>query len=142
MERLETVSKAMDRYAQEPAIVDFAATLSLKSVVMRDSYGACRAKVQYSYIAYSALCSQLQHESMQLKELVEAAKNINSNPDIIYDPTTSLRMVEDFDRTKEVVMDIEDKLYSVCEDLTSRVNYYDIGCNFGPTYGSNDCRVQ
>ncbi len=111
----------MDQYAQEPAIVDFAATLTLKSDVMRESYGACRGKVQYSYIAYSALCSQLQHESQQLKEIVEAAMNINSNPDIIFDPTTSLRMIEDFDRTNEVIQDIEDKLVIACNDLTSRV---------------------
>ena len=50
-----------------------------------------------------------------------AGKNINSNPDILFDPITVLRMVEDLDRTTETIADVEDRLSVVCQDLSSRV---------------------
>lgn len=89
---------------------------------MRDNYGACRGKVQYAYIAYTALCSQLQHETLQLKEVVDGAKGINSNPDVVFDPATTLKMVEDFDRINEMIVDTEIKLSETSEDLTTRVS--------------------
>ena len=88
---------------------------------MKDNYSACRGKVQYTYIAYRALCAQLQHQTEQLTDLVVAGKNINSNPDVIFDPITVLRMVEDLDRTTETIADVEDRLSIVCQDLSSRV---------------------
>ena len=126
-ERLELVRKAMEEYAQEPTVVNFSETLLLRSEVMKENYGACRGKVQYTYLAYRALCSQLQHSTEQLTDLVVAGKNINSNPDIIFDPITVLRMVEDLDRTNETIADTEDRLVVVCQDLTSRVGRTHIG---------------
>ena len=50
-----------------------------------------------------------------------AGKNINSNPDVLFDPITVLRMVEDLDRTTETIADVEDRLSVVCQNLSSKV---------------------